>query len=94
MFVYVRIDASQKFNVQRSTRTTMCHSDTYYRTSHELVWPYVFNASLKPLRNKFGACAGCKALPPEGKAFKQCAGCKAALYCSKECQREDWRSHR
>ena len=59
-----------------------------------MVWPYIFHSDLKPLRNKHGACEYCEELPPEGVTFRKCAACKAVLYCSRECQRKDWASHR
>ena len=65
------------------------------KAPHLNVSPYTFRSNLKPLRNKHGACAGCNKAPPEGQTFsKKCSGCEAVLYCSKECQTADWRTHR
>ena len=38
--------------------------------------------------NKQGATAG-----PQ-KSLMVCSNCKKAYYCSRECQREDWKSHK
>jgi hypothetical protein len=41
-------------------------------------------------------CAWCNSTPASGfnkVKFKVCSDCKAASYCSKECQKEDWRYH-
>ena len=53
-----------------------------------------FSSSLKPLRNKFGPCVGCDKEPPSGQRFSACSACKAVLYCSKDCQKDDWREHK
>merc|ERR1712228_366430 len=37
------------------------------------------------------ACARCGAL---GHSMKLCTACRGVCYCSKECQREDWSSHK
>ena len=34
-------------------------------------------------------CANC-----QGTASKQCGKCKSAAYCSRECQRKDWKAHK
>ena len=39
-------------------------------------------------------CAGCGITNSGGTRFKICSGCKTALYCSVECQTQDWRSGR
>ena len=26
--------------------------------------------------------------------FKKCSGCEKVYYCSKECQRQDWKEHK
>ena len=40
-------------------------------------------------------CAGCrKNEDPNGAAFKKCSRCKTARYCSAECQKGHWRTHK
>ncbi len=39
-------------------------------------------------------CFVCHAWPEMDKPFKQCSRCKARSYCSVECQRKDWATHR
>ncbi|WQF88417.1 Putative Zinc finger, MYND-type [Colletotrichum destructivum] len=42
-----------------------------------------------------GRCAGCGSLEGEdGGALKSCTACGVARYCGKECQKEDWKTHK
>jgi len=40
------------------------------------------------------ACATCGERAGEGKKFPQCGPCGAVRYCSKECQKKDWSTHK
>ncbi|EJF62666.1 hypothetical protein DICSQDRAFT_154493 [Dichomitus squalens LYAD-421 SS1] len=39
-------------------------------------------------------CARCKKDGLSKQDLKRCGGCRAAMYCSRDCQRGDWPSHR
>lgn len=39
-------------------------------------------------------CGGCGASEPEGVSFNFCSRCKFIVYCSKECQKSHWRTHK
>ncbi|CZR50317.1 uncharacterized protein PAC_00189 [Phialocephala subalpina] len=39
-------------------------------------------------------CKKCKQLPKSGQTFNRCSGCKEVQYCSKGCQRADWKEHK
>ena len=52
--------------------------------------PAVSQSRLK----KEESCACCKAKNGGGKTLQVCAGCKIPMYCSKECQKSDWISHK
>ena len=39
------------------------------------------------------ACASCKKSPP-AVTLKRCAKCSVTPYCSRECQKADWKSHK
>ncbi len=39
-------------------------------------------------------CARCGAQRSAEMKMKACAGCKTVLYCSKQCQAEDWEGHK
>merc|ERR1712196_279653 len=39
-------------------------------------------------------CANCGIDESEKKTFKKCAGCNLVRYCSKACQRADWKNHK
>ncbi|KAK1967399.1 hypothetical protein LY78DRAFT_746483 [Colletotrichum sublineola] len=42
-----------------------------------------------------GRCAGCgKGEGTDGGALKSCTACGVARYCGKECQKEDWKTHK
>jgi hypothetical protein len=41
------------------------------------------------------SCITCKAVASPGLRLQYCcAGCQSALYCSRDCQREDWKQHK
>ena len=60
--------------------------------------PYEFNkprtwTPTNPSRTN--TCALCmKTQGPDGSDLKSCAACHRAKYCSRECQREDWKKHK
>ena len=39
-------------------------------------------------------CTYCHKVPELVKPFKACSNCKFVVYCSKECQRNDWSAHK
>jgi len=39
-------------------------------------------------------CANCLGIAADGSKLLRCAGCKRICYCSKYCQRLDWKSHK
>jgi hypothetical protein len=39
-------------------------------------------------------CASCNELEPIDEKFLRCSNCLAVLYCSKGCQKEDWKNHK
>merc|ERR1712098_742403 len=39
-------------------------------------------------------CANCEKLEKSLKEFKKCLGCNSVYYCSKDCQRAHWPSHK
>ncbi|KAK1980785.1 hypothetical protein LZ30DRAFT_594148 [Colletotrichum cereale] len=42
-----------------------------------------------------GRCAGCgKGEGADGGALKSCTACGVARYCGKECQKDDWKTHK
>ena len=40
------------------------------------------------------ACTTCKKGPPEIQNMKNCAKCHKTPYCSRECQKADWKAHK
>ncbi|EPS97169.1 hypothetical protein FOMPIDRAFT_1018398 [Fomitopsis schrenkii] len=47
------------------------------------------NPSPKPAR-----CEFCRKAPSEGKRLHACAQCQAVVYCSRECQKKHWKTHK
>ncbi|EIW60812.1 uncharacterized protein TRAVEDRAFT_120694 [Trametes versicolor FP-101664 SS1] len=44
---------------------------------------------------KVPRCDGCRRTESESKVkLKRCAGCSATMYCSRQCQKQDWVSHK
>ncbi len=39
-------------------------------------------------------CRACSKEPAEGEKLMACSRCKSAHYCSKECQKADWKTHK
>eukprot|EP00952_Eustigmatos_sp_NYUAD-ZCMA_P008625 35898-Eustigmatos_ZCMA.PRE.1 len=39
-------------------------------------------------------CCGCLSIPQPGQSLLLCGRCLTAEYCTKQCQRAHWRSHR
>ena len=46
------------------------------------------------LSSKSGPCSGCGEMPADGQFHQACAACKMAFYCSKSCQKQDWKKHK
>ena len=44
--------------------------------------------------SKAGVCCVCGAAPGAGQKLKRCTACKCVSYCSRECQTQDWPSHK
>ncbi|KAF7290209.1 MYND-type domain-containing protein [Mycena indigotica] len=44
--------------------------------------------------DKMTHCNNCLIEPPKGRPFMRCAACKEASFCSKECQKEAWPTHK
>lgn len=41
-----------------------------------------------------GQCQKCGITPVDGNTLKKCSRCKSAFYCSRDCQKEDWKQHK
>ncbi|KAJ3485115.1 hypothetical protein NLI96_g5170 [Meripilus lineatus] len=46
------------------------------------------------LRNELTQCQNCWVSKGPGVTFSRCSACKVDLYCSKECQKQAWPSHK
>ena len=42
----------------------------------------------------FGVCSNCQNPGSQGSPLKRCARCQCTFYCSAQCQKQDWRSHK
>jgi hypothetical protein len=64
---------------------TIFEYDTYdLRVIH---YPHFTQTAIMP---KSG-CIICRAVASQDVLFQYCAACQSALYCSKACQRKDWK---
>ncbi|ROT69885.1 hypothetical protein C7M84_011891 [Penaeus vannamei] len=41
-----------------------------------------------------GICHACLEMPSQKCSLKRCAQCQLVSYCSKQCQKKDWSSHK
>ncbi|KAF9345720.1 hypothetical protein BGX26_002811, partial [Mortierella sp. AD094] len=39
-------------------------------------------------------CNRCSKLPTDANPLKRCSKCRVVTYCSRECQKEDWKTHK
>jgi hypothetical protein len=39
-------------------------------------------------------CRLCNVVAPEGITFSYCGACQSVMYCSKVCQKKDWKEHK
>ena len=39
-------------------------------------------------------CEHCKCIEKEANCFQRCARCNLAAYCSRDCQKADWKEHK
>lgn len=75
-------------------RQELCtvHSAT---TEENAVAAAVWSDFLKNLTGKAAVCGGCKQPPSSfSKPMQRCGRCKTAFYCSKKCQKSDWKKHK
>ena len=49
--------------------------------------------NFSPQSAESSCCARCSVAGAPGVELMKCASCKVVAYCSKECQKEHWRSH-
>ena len=50
---------------------------------------------LAPVRHfHAGVCFTCYCFPTEEKHLMKCSQCQLVSYCSKPCQKSDWRTHK
>lgn len=47
-----------------------------------------------PISSLQNQCWKCSAVPEAGSTFKVCARCRKASYCSRDCQKADWKEHK
>jgi hypothetical protein len=40
------------------------------------------------------SCCLCSVVASEGVTFSYCAACQSVMYCSKICQKKDWKAHK
>jgi len=74
---------SFKSHVSSNTRRTIVLTPKSEATS--LITLHVIMASPN--------CATCNKPSPSLRLHKKCSGCQSSSYCSKACQKEDWRTH-
>ncbi|RUS25644.1 hypothetical protein BC938DRAFT_471847 [Jimgerdemannia flammicorona] len=85
-------DASVKFLIRHGASLDIADNDGITpRSMLKNTGPRVLAAAIKNTM----ACAACKRSSAEGGGGLQlCSGCNSVLYCSKECQRADWKTHK
>ena len=92
-----------------STKMEITLKELYKLQPHTYVWNIkqldngsikaifkIMNSDTRKEEKKNGAtmvyhCSNCNKI---GEGFQKCGGCKRLAYCSKECQKNDWKKHK
>lgn len=78
----------------------MCDNKACMETVRKRVVDYCkefsdsFKADGEIILEKARICSVCRAEAPDGFLMKKCSRCWARYYCSTECQKTDWKTHK
>lgn len=62
---------------------------------HDIIGDHFIEISGVKPKATITACSVCRCIPKEGdRPFSSCGLCKGVRYCSKKCQRADWKTHK
>ncbi|KAF9480175.1 hypothetical protein BDN70DRAFT_992901 [Pholiota conissans] len=82
-----------KWQLEVAATLTMSHPVQFPRDPYAT--KSITEDEIKEIMRKFPQiCSVCQQYEPEVKTYKWCSGCKSQLYCSRECQKKDWRQHK
>ncbi|KAK4209280.1 cytochrome P450 [Rhypophila decipiens] len=72
------------------------HSSSFHIFLHETsTFLNIIHNTTSPTQNKntMSSCTACGKSPPEV-SLKKCAKCNVTPYCSRDCQKDDWKAHK
>jgi len=74
--------------------TDITFSDGDKTIQLEIVWTTQISwDSVETTEGMFSLCSGCNQ-PFEVEKLSKCSACKLACYCSRKCQKKDWKRHK